>query len=575
MRNLQFRVLYWQFLFRVVDLELLSASALGDANRLLGQFAALLVYFSAALLFGGLISGIAGMPGARRMAATWGAEQFLISTTMLVVGLFGVLSWESMFPDRRDVMVLVPLPIRPRMIFMAKAMAVMAALTLTVAALHGLASLIWPILLAPAGGGVLGAVRSFAGYWITVFAAGGFVFGSLLCAQGLAAILPRQKFLRLSGVLQLCAFCLLLCAYFLEPTILTPQALTSPRGEHLVAWLPPYWFWGLFQILSGATHPAFAPLAWRAAAGLAVVVAGAGATFLFSYLRTLRKIVEEPDIAAGARGSFWLPRFGDAPLTAQVHFSLRSLWRSRQHRLILSFFLGIAFAVLVLYVKAPIYRTQMVAGAEFWHQVNTPLLASSVVMMWFAVIGIRVAFAMPTDLRANWIFRVADVRGVPECLKATRRSIFAFAVVPVWMIWAAVLLRLWPWRPAMEHLVLLGLVGAILTEACLRGFHKIPFTCSYLPGKSNVYWLFFAYAFLSIFLLNSILSLERSALQHTTQYAIAVLAMSVAAIAARWRVEALSRSEAATLRFEEIEPPQLLELGLYRDGVIAITRYEP
>jgi hypothetical protein len=43
MTKLQFRVLYREFLFRMVDLEVLSAHALGDVNKLLGQFAALLI----------------------------------------------------------------------------------------------------------------------------------------------------------------------------------------------------------------------------------------------------------------------------------------------------------------------------------------------------------------------------------------------------------------------------------------------------------------------------------------------------------------------------------------------------
>ena len=37
MTKLQFRVLYRQFLFRMVDLELLSASAQGDVSKLLGH----------------------------------------------------------------------------------------------------------------------------------------------------------------------------------------------------------------------------------------------------------------------------------------------------------------------------------------------------------------------------------------------------------------------------------------------------------------------------------------------------------------------------------------------------------
>ena len=55
---------------------------------------------------------------------------------MLVVGLFAVLSWDSTFPDRRDVLVLAPLPIRARTLFLAKVAASGAALSITVAALN-------------------------------------------------------------------------------------------------------------------------------------------------------------------------------------------------------------------------------------------------------------------------------------------------------------------------------------------------------------------------------------------------------------------------------------------------------
>ena len=51
-------------------------------------------------------------------ASLWNTQHFLIATTMLVMGLFAVLSWDSTFLDRRDVLVLAPLPVRPRMIFL-------------------------------------------------------------------------------------------------------------------------------------------------------------------------------------------------------------------------------------------------------------------------------------------------------------------------------------------------------------------------------------------------------------------------------------------------------------------------
>jgi hypothetical protein len=44
MNTLKWRVLYRQFLFRLFDPDVLSAQAQGDATKILGQFAVLLVF---------------------------------------------------------------------------------------------------------------------------------------------------------------------------------------------------------------------------------------------------------------------------------------------------------------------------------------------------------------------------------------------------------------------------------------------------------------------------------------------------------------------------------------------------
>ena len=72
------------------------------------------------------------------------AQHFLIATTMLVVGLFAVLSWDATFPDRRDVLVLAPLPVRARTMFLAKVAAVATSLGLTIVLLHSAMGLILP-----------------------------------------------------------------------------------------------------------------------------------------------------------------------------------------------------------------------------------------------------------------------------------------------------------------------------------------------------------------------------------------------------------------------------------------------
>src|SRR5215475_8103513 len=143
--NRGFRVLYRLFLFRMVDLELLSAHALGDTNKLLGQFASLLIFVGFLLSFPALSFVDMKIAPEAGFAFTLYMEHLLKATTMLVVGIFAVLSWDLIFPDRRDVLILMPLPLRARTIFLAKLAATASALSLVVLLFHCAAGLTWPL----------------------------------------------------------------------------------------------------------------------------------------------------------------------------------------------------------------------------------------------------------------------------------------------------------------------------------------------------------------------------------------------------------------------------------------------
>ncbi|HEV2448428.1 MAG TPA: serine hydrolase domain-containing protein, partial [Candidatus Sulfopaludibacter sp.] len=176
--------------------------------------------------------------------------------------------------------------------------------------LAGEAPLSFAQVVVPAGGGLGGWLRSLAAYWLTMLASGAFLFCCVLALQGLAAqLLPRRMFLRMSSFLQMGAFCLFVCGYFLQPLFATPDTLTAATNGGVLVWSPSYWFLGLFQALNGS--PALAPLARRAMIALPVAIGSAAISYLLCYVRTLRKIVEEPDILPGARGVRWLPAFGN------------------------------------------------------------------------------------------------------------------------------------------------------------------------------------------------------------------------------------------------------------------------
>jgi hypothetical protein len=548
----QFLVLYRSFLVRVIDLELLSADA--DTARLLGQFAALFAGLSYLFTFWLIAAG--RVP----KAFLWIMEHFLIATTMVVVSLFSVLCWDSIFPDKRDVLVLAALPIRANTLFRAKLAALIAALSLSVVSLNIFSGLVWPFLFSATNGRVfVGIARSLAAYWITMVLAGLFMFCSVLGVQGVTSlVLPRQQFLRLSALLQAGAFFLFFGVYILEPSLETPQALAAPENQRLLACLPSYWFLGLFQQLNGSMLPEFAPLAQRAWAGLAVAVSGGVASVLLAYFRTMGKVVEEPDIVPGAHQMNWPVRFGSLLETCVALFSIRTLLRSRQHRLLLSFYLGTGFAIVLACVKTALGQRGFLHGPR-GDVVDLAFLVASLWVICFAVIGVRVVIAMPHTLRANWIFRMTETRGAGEYLAAVRRSLLAIALAPVWLLLAVLFLFRWPTWPVAGHLVVLGLVGVIVVELCLDGFHKLPFACSYLPGQPKVYVVF--WGLLLVLSPLSAVRVERGMLDRPFSYLCMVTLLVVAAALARWRTTASAKSVEG-LVFEEEYPPELLALGL-------------
>jgi hypothetical protein len=222
--------------------------------------------------------------------------------------------------------------------------------------------------------------------------------------------------------------------------------------------------------------------------------------------------VEEPDITPGLRQR-WLPPFGRALENAIAQFSVRTILRGRQHRAILAFYLGVAAAFAILFLTAPPEVAGPGAGGP-WDPLSVPLLASTILLMGFWVVGTRVVFSLPFDLRANWVFQVMPFGPGQGCLRARRRALMAASVAPAWMASAACLFWLWPWRPAAAHLALLGFLGILLAEFAFGGAQRIPFACSYLPGKSRLHLTFWLWIVLLFSGVVGAAVNEREALQH-------------------------------------------------------------
>jgi hypothetical protein len=124
--------------------------------------------------------------------------------------------------------------------------------------------------------------------------------------------------------------------------------------------------------------------------------------------------------------------------------------------------------------------------------VSVPLVLS-----FFLLVALRVGFTIPAELRANWVFQLTECDERRECLSGVRKAVMVFAVLPLFAALAPCYLALWGWQTAALHICFGVTLSLILMELLLLNLRKIPFTCSYVPGKAhlNTRWYFYLLAF--------------------------------------------------------------------------------
>ena len=179
----------------------------------------------------------------------------------------------------------------------------------------------------------------------------------------------------------------------------------------------------------------------------------------------------------------------------------------------------------------------------------------------FLVIGLRVSFSIPVDPRANWLFRLTNPFGRSVYLRATRKMLVLFALVPVTAIAAPVYLAVWPWPRAAGHLAFLVLFGLLVVELALTNFAKVPFTCSYLPGRANLKIMFGVYWGLLNMVSELVTGIEGAALRDPWSYARLMAVTGLVWLAAAYWARGV-RARIPALSFEEQPEPAVAGLGL-------------
>jgi len=135
------------------------------------------------------------------------------------------------------------------------------------------------------------------------------------------------------------------------------------------------------------------------------------------------------------------------------------------------------------------------------------------------------------------------------------------AVVPIWFVVAVLMLSYWPSSQTVVHLIAFAFLGGILTDLAIVSLRKLPFACSYMPGKGKLHFLFWGGILVGLPLINGAGALEYRLLATRIGSMELLVLVSSCAILLRW-YNGRPRQNAGTIIFQEEEPIDLLALGL-------------
>jgi uncharacterized protein YhhL (DUF1145 family) len=429
--------------------------------------------------------------------SSWQEKSYIFTLVMIIFGIVTLLEWDALFPDRQDFLNLTPLPVRLRTLFFAKLASSVLFIGLFSVAMNCGAAVLFSLYLARwrVDKDLLFACRYAASHLLSAFAACFFVFFACVFLQFLLmAVLPFGLYRRLSLYVRaalIALFIFLLLAFLVEPGILDgsfrSMASLKDAGEPFFYRFPPFWFVGLYEKLLGTGDPAFEALARTALLAMVVFLAGFAAASGLSYHRHVRRTLEsgKTRLALTGVGRGWRRWLGKTVLRtpeerAVYGFFAKTIHSSPKQRVTMAYYLAIAAGVVTLYIVANREGFRVLAPS------NRALLVPPVFLAFSILAGIRALVNVPASPAANWIFQVTDTGRPMRYVAGLKKAIFLRWLVPLFCLVFAFHLIIWDFGPALEH-ALFGLtVSGLGLAAFFFRFRKIPFACTYVPGRTRI-----------------------------------------------------------------------------------------
>jgi hypothetical protein len=460
---------------------------------------------------------------------SWEEKCYIIAFFMVMMGIIAVLEWDAFFPDDRDYLNISPLPVREGTIFNAKIASLFLFAGLFALGMNLFTTFVfWLYLPQWLSTSLLFSLYFVFVHVLTTFAAllfSLFFFNSL---AGLIMAVGRSRFFdRISTFFRsifLALFVLLSFGFFRGAFYGTNwfMVLVTQMKNSNSIWLyffPPMWFTGMYETLLGNQDPQYQALFYIAVSALLFLIAVFYVLARVGYKKNLkeRDVIRRKrpflvKLKSSLSKSFNAVFLRDLTQRAIFYFYWKTIKASMFHKIrLISYLASGVGLILILFVSHE-------AGVGIFFTINKTMLSTPIILSLFMIIGVRGNVNLPVSLEANWIFQQTERKEHKHYFLGIKKGVVLLHLLPLFLILMVFYLGLWEKNTAVIHVLFGFSISILLMEVFFLKYNKIPFACSYLPGKEKLQFYWILYVFVYVVVLSILNSMEAALLKNPSGF---------------------------------------------------------
>lgn len=443
---------------------------------------------------------------------SWIEKLGFITYCMLIMGFISVLEWDVIILDSRDYANLSSLPIKTGSLLTAKFTSLSLFVGLFALSMSSISTLCFISFLPRwQSSGFLYIFRFALVHITTMFLAIFFAFFINVVIIGiLMAVLGSRIFNRFSAYIRSVLLIIHVFAFFFYMRLLVSGAsdinpLTKITDtdlflKKLSVYFPPMWFTDLYESLLGNMNLSFHGTLYYALIGLILMVG-------IFYLTTgigYRRYLQRSGTSDGKKAHLnKLKIISNKVLNktllrnniqrAVFYFYRNTLKTSILHRMRLASYIAVGVGIVSFQIVIQ-GITKKTSLSE-----NTALISIPLTLSFFLLLGLREIVNIPNSLNANWIFQLTEKKYLKHYFSGLRKGVVALNILPLFILLFIFYVFFLGWITAAYHCLFGFLITVLVMELFFLRYNKIPFACSYLPGKEKIqlFWIFYLLLFIA------------------------------------------------------------------------------